>query len=405
MLQLGAMSLMGALGALAAAEPTAETSVKRILSEVGYNPVCKSTTNWLILLYVLGPLYGVVIAFVLWAVLVRDRQPAQNSEMNAAALESGFARSGFNEPQSKSWFRTVNRPRSAWQAARSGRSGGGFSMDDIDRKIRLGFLRKVYAILSTQLIVTVAIVIAFIGASFEGFDPSEPTEFFLGIYRNSWVSAHRMPGPRSAPPRFVPTTFCIAAICLSSRLQVLKVPTRSVRCLQVLLVLLIPVFICICVLQCVKNSYPWNYIMLSIFTVAESVFLGIICSVYFGACYGDQVIVAAALTLGIFLALTAFTLQSRFDWSMIGPGLFVCFWILILWSFFTFWLMPFNGFRWQMVLSLLFALLFVGFIIYDTHMIMKYTGIDDYIIAAIELYLDVVNLFLWLLSLLSGSEA
>jgi len=115
-----------------------------------------------------------------------------------------------------------------------------------------------------------------------------------------------------------------------------------------------------------------------------------------------QVVMAAALTLGIFLALTAFTLQSRADWTWLGPALFAGLVVLFFWSFFTFWLMP-NGFRWQMILSLLFALLFVGFIIYDTHMIMKYTGVDDFIIAAIELYLDVVNLFMFLLSLLAGS--
>ena len=40
----------------------------------------------------------------------------------------------------------------------------------------------------------------------------------------------------------------------------------------------------------------------------------------------------------------------------------------------------------------------------DTNMIMKYLGVDDYIIAAIELYLDIVNLFLFLLMLLSGGR-
>lgn len=170
------------------------------------------------------------------------------------------------------------------------------------------------------------------------------------------------------------------------------------------LVALIPLIALICVLQCVKNSYPWNYIVLFAFTIVESCVLGIICSLYFGACYGDQVIMAAALTLGIFLALTAFTLQSRYDWSWLGPGLCAALFILFFWSFFTFFLMPYNGFRWQMLLSLLFALIFVGFIIYDTHMIMKYFGVDDFVIAAIELYLDVVNLFLFLLQFLAGSS-
>ena len=70
-------------------------------------------------------------------------------------------------------------------------------------------------------------------------------------------------------------------------------------------------------------------------------------------------------------------------------------------SFYTFWLVG-DSFRWQQILSLLFALIFVGFIVYDTHMIMKHFGLDDYVIAAIELYLDVVNLFLFLLRALSA---
>ena len=35
---------------------------------------------------------------------------------------------------------------------------------------------------------------------------------------------------------------------------------------------------------------------------------------------------------------------------------------------------------------------------------MKHFGVDDYIIASIELYLDVINLFLYLLALLSGGR-
>ena len=35
---------------------------------------------------------------------------------------------------------------------------------------------------------------------------------------------------------------------------------------------------------------------------------------------------------------------------------------------------------------------------------MKYFGVDDYIIAAVELYLDVINLFRYLLMLLAASS-
>ena len=50
------------------------------------------------------------------------------------------------------------------------------------------------------------------------------------------------------------------------------------------------------------------------------------------------------------------------------------------------------------------TILFCGFIIYDTNNIIRKFGVDDFIIAAIELYLDVINLFLYLLALLSGGR-
>ena len=74
---------------------------------------------------------------------------------------------------------------------------------------------------------------------------------------------------------------------------------------------------------------------------------------------------------------------------------------MVFWSWWTFWLLPFSTFQLYHMISLVGALLFCGFIVYDTHMIMTHFGVDDYIIASIELYLDVVNLFQYLLLLLT----
>ena len=41
----------------------------------------------------------------------------------------------------------------------------------------------------------------------------------------------------------------------------------------------------------------------------------------------------------------------------------------------------------------------------DTNKIMKHFGVDDYVIAAIELYLDVINLFRYLLLFLVSSRS
>ena len=46
------------------------------------------------------------------------------------------------------------------------------------------------------------------------------------------------------------------------------------------------------------------------------------------------------------------------------------------------------------------SLIFSGYILYDTSMIMHCYGPDDYVMAAIQLYLDIINLFLYLLELL-----
>jgi FtsH-binding integral membrane protein len=43
--------------------------------------------------------------------------------------------------------------------------------------------------------------------------------------------------------------------------------------------------------------------------------------------------------------------------------------------------------------------------VYDTYMITQRLGYDDYIVAAIELYLDVINLFLYVLQFLKSSNS
>ena len=46
------------------------------------------------------------------------------------------------------------------------------------------------------------------------------------------------------------------------------------------------------------------------------------------------------------------------------------------------------------------ALLFCGFILYDTSNLLHLYGPDDYVEASIALYLDIINLFLYLLEIL-----
>ena len=59
----------------------------------------------------------------------------------------------------------------------------------------------------------------------------------------------------------------------------------------------------------------------------------------------------------------------------------------------------FGGFG-HSIFSVGGALLFSGYILYDTSVIMHHMGPDDYVMAAISLYLDIINLFLYLLEIL-----
>ncbi|KAJ7411446.1 Protein lifeguard 4 [Pitangus sulphuratus] len=122
-----------------------------------------------------------------------------------------------------------------------------------------------------------------------------------------------------------------------------------------------------------RHQHPVNLYLLFGFTLLEALTVAITVSFY------DVSIVLQAfiLTTAVFLGLTAYTLQSKRDFSKFGAGETI-----------------------ELVFAAAGALLFCGFIIYDTHLLMHKLSPEEYILAAINLYLDIINLFLHLLRLL-----
>jgi len=55
-----------------------------------------------------------------------------------------------------------------------------------------------------------------------------------------------------------------------------------------------------------------------------------------------------------------------------------------------------------MIFSGIASIVFCGYIIFDTNQLIKKLNYDEYITAAIRLYLDVMNLFLNLLGIMSN---
>ena len=106
-------------------------------------------------------------------------------------------------------------------------------------------------------------------------------------------------------------------------------------------------------------------------------------------------------SIAVFALLTGFTMQSKYDFSFMGAGLSSALWILILWGLFSYLFgQPSGG-----VYSLFGALLFSGYVIFDTFLIAKKLGYDDYILASVTLYLDIVNLFFFILQMLTPGDS
>ncbi|KAJ3576755.1 hypothetical protein NP233_g198 [Leucocoprinus birnbaumii] len=147
-----------------------------------------------------------------------------------------------------------------------------------------------------------------------------------------------------------------------------------------------------------RHSSPWNFVLLSTFTLMEAFTLGVVVALY------DNVLVLQALliTLGVFLGLTLFTFQSKYDFSGMGPFLFGGLIALVMTGFVGM-IFPF-GRTTDLVIAVGGCLLFSGYIVFDTYNINKRLSPDEYIMGAISLYLDFINLFINILRLLNDLQ-
>ncbi|KAI0266719.1 UPF0005-domain-containing protein [Gloeopeniophorella convolvens] len=147
-----------------------------------------------------------------------------------------------------------------------------------------------------------------------------------------------------------------------------------------------------------RHSHPLNIGLLSLFTLMEAFTLGVVT-----AFYDNQIVLQALLiTTGVFLGLTLFTLQSKYDFSGMGPWLFGGLIALLMTglvgAFFPF------GSTMDLVYAIGGTLLFSGYVVYDTYLINSRLSPDEYIMGAISLYLDFINLFLNILRLLNNMQ-
>jgi len=226
---------------------------------------------------------------------------------------------------------------------------GGISSSFTEKSVRLGFIRKVYSILCAQLVVTMAIV---------GIFTTQAAKNFAA--ENSWLY----------------------------------------------IVAIITVFVCLITLACcegVRRKTPHNLIFLGLFTAAEGFMLGCVTATY----SADEVLMAVGVCAAIVLALTMFAFQTKVDFTAWGGVLIAVLLCFVIFGFIA------AFFPQSRTLNLVYAsigcIIFSLYIIYDTQLMVggshKYSlSPEEYVFASLNLYLDIVNLFIYILSIIGNSR-
>ena len=147
-----------------------------------------------------------------------------------------------------------------------------------------------------------------------------------------------------------------------------------------------------------RNAFPANVGLVLLFTFAEGVILSPILYVY-GQRQPGLITQAAMLTIGAFGVLTAYAFISRRDFSAWGSFFMVGLWVLIGVSVLNLF---FKNPAMDLWLAGITVLVFSGLLVFDTWRIRNQYGPDDYVAAAVQIYLDLLNLFLGLLRVLGG---
>lgn len=211
--------------------------------------------------------------------------------------------------------------------------------------MRLGFIRKVYLILSVQLIVTAIFV------AISCFND----KYIRFVYENKWLI-------------FV----CLAVnlICMYTLIYVRKV----------------------------ARAVPWNYLLLFLFTITEAYMVSAITTQY----DPTTVFIAAVLTAAVVIALTIYACTTKTDFTVCGGLLFAACMVLFVGSIIGIF---YKNKIYQIILAAVAVLIFSIYLVYDTQLIMgnkeNKFSIDDYIVAAMMLYIDIIRLFLEILKLVA----
>ena len=208
--------------------------------------------------------------------------------------------------------------------------------------IRASFLKKVYFILSMQLAFTTGISALFM--------LNDPT--------NYWVTTHKN----------------ISFIC-------------GISCIFVL-----------CCTQKFASKHPHNIILLTIFTLLTAYQIGYISASYFNSGKSSIILYSFIITTTIFVLLTCYVIITKNDFHYMRTGLMIGLLLLLVFALLKVFITYLPVY--DVVAGYFGTILFSGFILYDTSNMLHRFGPDDAVIACLELYLDIINIFVSVLQCL-----
>lgn len=221
-----------------------------------------------------------------------------------------------------------------------------FGLDN--KTIRRAFIRKVFLVLTAQLMVTFAFVAVFTFV--------EQVKVFVAA--NMW-------------------TYLVSYIVF---------------------------FVSVCVISCcgnVRRRHPWNLVALSILTLSMSYMVGMIASFH----ETDSVIMAVGITAIVCFTVVIFSLQTKYDFTSCYGVLFVCLIVLIVFGFLCIFI---RDKILHIVYAGLGALLFTCFLAVDTQMLLGNKELalspEEYVFAALNLYTDIINIFLYILAIIGRAR-
>jgi len=276
-----------------------------------------------------------------------------------------------------------------FQAMEEGKAGDEVVLDSQemkfgDKAIRRGFIRKVYVILSMQLTVTVAAIaffVFYIPTHFCTHEENMELADRLNIHLHN--TTHDNIENKLCTMRFNMQYQWILYVGMAASF-ILIIPMACIRSLRL--------------------SFPINFLLLASFTVAEGVTLGMVSMRY----DAEAVLLAAGLTTAIVFTLTIFAFQTKIDFTMMG-GMLLC--VLVVFCLFSLIAIFIPQSRTlHMVMGAVGALIFSVYLVYDTQMMMggdhKYSiSPEEYIFAALAIYLDVVNIFMYILRFVGAARS